>query len=43
MIGLLTVGLAGNLLFLPALLAGPLGRIIASSVRRKSEADDTSA
>jgi predicted RND superfamily exporter protein len=36
MIGLLTIGLAGNLLFLPALLAGPLGRIIAASVRRQS-------
>ena len=35
MIGLLTVGLAGNLLFLPALLAGPLGWIIAGSVRRR--------
>jgi uncharacterized protein len=34
MIGLLTVGLAGNLLFLPSLLAGPLGRIIAASVPR---------
>jgi predicted RND superfamily exporter protein len=32
MIGLLTVGLAGNLFFLPALLAGPLGRIIATRV-----------
>lgn len=32
MLGLLTVGLAGNLLFLPALLAGPLGRIIAARV-----------
>jgi len=35
MIGLLTVGLIGNLFFLPALLAGPLGRLIAAHVRRK--------
>ena len=33
MIGLLTVGLVGNLVFLPALLAGPLGRWVASHVR----------
>ncbi len=33
MIGLLTVGLAGNLLFLPALLAGPLGRFIAAGIK----------
>jgi hypothetical protein len=32
MLALLTVGLAGNLLFLPALLAGPLGRILAAHV-----------
>ena len=38
MIGLLTVGLAGNLLLLPALLAGPLGRIIAASVPRENRA-----
>jgi hypothetical protein len=38
MIGLLTVGLAGNLLFLPALLAGPLGRIIAGGMKRKASA-----
>jgi uncharacterized protein len=37
MIGLLTVGLAGNLLFLPALLAGPLGRLIASRVPQKTD------
>jgi predicted RND superfamily exporter protein len=36
MIGLLTVGLVGNLFFLPALLAGPLGRLIASHVRRRA-------
>jgi hypothetical protein len=35
MIGLLTVGLAGNLIFLPALLAGPLGRLIAAHVPRR--------
>lgn len=32
MIGLLTAGLIGNLFFLPALLAGPLGRLIAAHV-----------
>lgn len=32
MLSLLTIGLAGNLLFLPALLAGPLGRFIAARV-----------
>jgi predicted RND superfamily exporter protein len=36
MIALLTAGLAGNLIFLPALLSGPLGRWIAESVRRQS-------
>ncbi|MCI0359246.1 MAG: MMPL family transporter, partial [Planctomycetaceae bacterium] len=36
MIGLLTVGLAGNLFFLPALLAGPLGRIIAAAIKRRA-------
>jgi predicted RND superfamily exporter protein len=36
MIGLLTVGLAGNLFFLPALLAGPLGRLIAARTPRKA-------
>ncbi len=35
MIGLLSVGLAGNLVFLPALLAGPLGRIIAARIKRR--------
>ncbi|HEY2410693.1 MAG TPA: MMPL family transporter [Pirellulaceae bacterium] len=35
MIGLLTVGLIGNLFFLPALLAGPLGVLIAQHVRRQ--------
>ncbi len=34
MIGLLTAGLIGNLYFLPALLAGPLGRLIAAHVPR---------
>ncbi|HEY3963235.1 MAG TPA: MMPL family transporter [Planctomycetaceae bacterium] len=33
MVALLTAGLAGNLLLLPALLAGPLGRVIASRCR----------
>jgi uncharacterized protein len=37
MIGLLTVGLAGNLLFLPALLAGPLGRLIAAPIRKRRQ------
>jgi predicted RND superfamily exporter protein len=37
MIGLLTIGLVGNLIFLPALLAGPLGRVIAASIRRRKE------
>jgi predicted RND superfamily exporter protein len=41
MIGLLTVGLAGNLLFLPALLAGPLGRVIASRVPKERAVADT--
>jgi predicted RND superfamily exporter protein len=40
MIGLLTVGLVGNLVFLPALLAGPLGAWIASHVRR-TQPDET--
>lgn len=35
MIALLTAGLAGNLLFLPALLAGPLGYFIAGNIRRR--------
>jgi predicted RND superfamily exporter protein len=35
MIGLLTIGLAGNLLFLPALLAGPLGQLIAAPLLRR--------
>jgi uncharacterized protein len=34
MVALLTAGLAGNLLLLPALLAGPLGKIIESHCRR---------
>jgi predicted RND superfamily exporter protein len=36
MIALLTAGLAGNLIFLPALLSGPLGRWVAKSVRRQN-------
>jgi predicted RND superfamily exporter protein len=39
MIALLTAGLAGNLIFLPALLAGPLGRWIASPLVRRREAE----
>ena len=38
MIALLTVGLAGNLLFLPALLAGPIGRQIQRSVMKRKAA-----
>lgn len=34
MLALLTVGLVGNLVFLPALLAGPLGRVMAAYFRR---------
>jgi hypothetical protein len=37
MVALLTAGLAGNLFFLPALLTGPLGGVIASSIRRRME------
>lgn len=36
MIGLLTVGLIGNLFLLPALLAGPLGSLIAAHIKRQS-------
>jgi predicted RND superfamily exporter protein len=36
MIGLLSVGLVGNLLFLPALLAGPLGSLIAARIKRRT-------
>ena len=39
MIALLTVGLAGNLLFLPALLAGPLGRLVAANIKRRQAAE----
>ena len=39
MIALLTAGLAGNLIFLPALLSGPLGQWIAKSIRRPVRAD----
>jgi hypothetical protein len=35
MVALLTIGLIGNLVFLPALLAGPLGAIIARGVQRR--------
>jgi predicted RND superfamily exporter protein len=35
MVALLTAGLVGNLVFLPALLSGPLGEIIAASIRRR--------
>jgi predicted RND superfamily exporter protein len=38
MIALLTVGLAGNLIFLPALLSGPLGRWIAHAIRKRRPA-----
>ena len=41
MIGLLTVGLIGNLFFLPALLAGPLGRLIAAHVPRRPQLEPT--
>jgi predicted RND superfamily exporter protein len=37
MVALLTAGLVGNLCFLPALLTGPLGGVIASSIRRRQE------
>jgi predicted RND superfamily exporter protein len=43
MIGLLTVGLIGNLFFLPALLAGPLGRLMAAHVRRRPEPEAAAA
>ena len=33
-LALLTAGLVGNLCFLPALLTGPLGGVIAASIRR---------
>jgi predicted RND superfamily exporter protein len=35
MVALLTAGLVGNLCFLPSLLTGPLGGVIASSIRRR--------
>ncbi len=35
MVALLTAGLIGNLFFLPALLTGPLGGVIAASIRRR--------
>jgi predicted RND superfamily exporter protein len=37
MVALLTVGLIGNLLFLPALLCGPLGRLWQRSLLKRSE------
>lgn len=43
MIGLLTVGLIGNLIFLPALLAGPIGRMIAEPIRKRQQVDAHSA
>ena len=43
MIGLLTGGLAGNLLFLPALLAGPLGRLIAAPIQRRQQKETHSS
>ena len=35
MVTLLTVGLIGNLVFLPALLSGPLGRYLETSIRKR--------
>jgi predicted RND superfamily exporter protein len=43
MIALLTVGLAGNLIFLPALLSGPLGHWIARAVRKRLPSDGSPA
>jgi predicted RND superfamily exporter protein len=40
MIGLLSLGLIGNLVLMPALLAGPLGGIFARSIRRSATASD---
>lgn len=39
MIALLTAGLIGNVVFLPALLAGPLGHVIAGHIRRRQAAE----
>jgi uncharacterized protein len=41
MIGLLTVGLIGNLFFLPALLTGPLGRLIGAHMPRRTQLEAT--
>ena len=35
MVAMLATGLVGNLIFLPALLSGPLGRIIATAAQRR--------
>jgi predicted RND superfamily exporter protein len=43
MIALLTAGLASNLFFLPALLAGPVGSWIAARVRRTAERQQSRA
>ena len=43
MVAMLTVGLLGNLFFLPALLAGPLGTIIARRARATPAASPTVA
>jgi uncharacterized protein len=37
MLSMLTVALVGNLVFLPALLAGPLGGVFAASVLRNEK------
>lgn len=37
MVAMLAAGLVGNLVFLPALLSGPLGRIIATQSRKRHE------
>jgi hypothetical protein len=41
MVALLTVGLIGNLMFLPALLAGPLGAVIARGVKKRQAKERT--
>jgi len=41
MIGLLTVGLIGNPFFLLALLAGPVGRLMAAHVPRQPQIEAT--
>ena len=42
MVTLLTVGLLGNLVFLPSLLAGPLGEALARAVRRRAKRSTSS-